>query len=104
MSKIFRKITSITMAGVMATSLAMSVNADTKVCPPHYAGNSVNTGKVQEISAGTHQHVYYVDANGKEHTKTCWITVEVYQYETRCLICKELLDSFRSGVTRHSVS
>lgn len=65
---------------------------------------TANTGKVHEYSTGTHSHVYYVDTNGKEHTKTCWVKVEVYRYETRCLICKELLDSFETGVTKHSVS
>lgn len=104
MSKIFKKIAAIAMAGVMATSMALAVSATTQVCPPHYAGNPVDTGVISRISAGKHEHVYYYDPDGTEHTKTCWITIEVHRYETKCMICKELLNATNSSKTVHSVS
>lgn len=103
MTKLVKHLSAIAMAGVMTMSLAVSVGADTKVCPPHYGGNPTDV-QIHEISAGTHEHVYYYDVNGKPHTKTCWLTVKVYRRETRCVICHLLLDSSEYSTTIHSVS
>ena len=101
MNKLFKAITAAAIASLMAVSL--SASASTKVCPPHYGGNPVKT-PLNSYTAGQHDHPYYYDIDGNPHYKKCTITINNYRNETRCVICNELLNSYDTTETHHSVS
>ena len=100
MNKLFKTITAAAVASLMAVSLSASASA---VCPPHYGGNP-SKKPLNNYTAGQHDHIYYYDIDGNPHYKKCTITIQVYRHETRCVICNELLDTYDTTETHHSIS
>lgn len=89
MSKIFKKITSIAMAGVMATSMAVAVSAATKAsCPPH---NLIRDGGTQIYSYSWVHTFPLTNSIGEVFYEQCGKTENRYRYNWNCTKCGETI-------------
>lgn len=102
MSKIFKKITSIAMAGVMATSMAVAVSA---ACPPHVTFYK-EVGTAYDVYAGHHTYVleYRYDSTGNRYPieATCYMRSVGKKYEYKCEKCGTVTSSGVSSKLIHS--
>lgn len=86
MSKLFKKIASIAIVGVMATSLAMSVGAVTNAsCPPHLT-TKIYTGTNYTAPQYTHEYVYEI-RDGQPIKRTCTVYEIESAYVYKCQKC-----------------
>ena len=103
MSKIFRKLTAVAMAGVMAVSMAVTANAEN--CVPHVTTYN-EVGLTHDVYAGSHTYIaeYRTNPDGTitEITATCSTRSIGIKYEYRCVKCGTVTASGTSTKLTHS--
>ena len=98
MSKIFRKLTAIAMAGVMAVSMAVTANA--AGCD-HLVKSKTNK-RLYDHYTNTHFFDLYNSKGQVVGTEKCIISFQTYAYTVVCNNCKAEVDVYYDHQKSHT--